>query len=177
MANETRSARSGAPSTGHPVQRVGAQKGVFRKEGEYWTLGCSGSAFRLKDSKGLGYLAHLLRHPAAEFHVLDLVGGIASQREPDEPDQEERGRPLADDALEKARGARSWIGATRPRVKRRWRLISTPEHMEHSPRLAAAKRSLDGSSRSAAPQERWRRRSRLMTCRSVIRSMAQRSDM
>jgi hypothetical protein len=28
-----------------------------------------------KKAKELGYLAHLLRHPAVEFHVLDLAGG------------------------------------------------------------------------------------------------------
>ncbi len=49
------------------------QKAFFRKEGEYWTVGFGGKAFRLKDTKGLGYLAHLLRHPGAEFHVLDLA--------------------------------------------------------------------------------------------------------
>jgi hypothetical protein len=59
------------------------QKGVFRKEGEYWTVGDGRKSFRLKDSKGLGYLAHLLRHPGAEFHVLDLAGGIAGQRDDD----------------------------------------------------------------------------------------------
>ena len=81
---------------------VAAQKGVFRKEGEYWTVGYGGKAFRLKDTKGLGYLAHLLRHPAAEFHVLDLVGGIASQREEDETSQSVQGLPRGDEDLEKA---------------------------------------------------------------------------
>jgi eukaryotic-like serine/threonine-protein kinase len=57
-----------------------AQRAFFRKEGEYWSLGYATKAFRLKDTKGLGYLAHLLRHPATEFHVLDLVGGIAGDR-------------------------------------------------------------------------------------------------
>jgi hypothetical protein len=86
MAGETRNARFGSAGTGEPVPGVRrAQKGVFRKEGEYWTVGYGGKAFRLKDTKGIGYLAHLLRHPAAEFHVLDLVGGIASQRLPNEP--------------------------------------------------------------------------------------------
>ena len=69
------------------------QKGVFRKEGEYWTVGYCGEDFRLKDTKGLGYLAHLLRHPAVEFHVLDLVGGIASHREEDETSQSGDGLP------------------------------------------------------------------------------------
>ena len=48
--------------------------GILRKEGEYWTVGYRNSAFRLKDTKGFAYLAHLLRYPGTEFHVLDLVG-------------------------------------------------------------------------------------------------------
>ena len=80
-----------------------AQKGIFRKEGEYWTVGYGGKSFRLKDTKGLGYLAHLLRHPAAEFHVLDLVGGIAGQHEDEnETSQSAHGLSRADDDLEKA---------------------------------------------------------------------------
>src|SRR6266576_6410489 len=63
------------------------EQAIFRKEGEYWTIGCGGNTFRLKDTKGLGYLAHLLRHPAVEFHVLDLFGGIASQLEDGESSQ------------------------------------------------------------------------------------------
>ena len=80
MARETQSARSSSIGSGDPGPSVSsAQTGIFRKEGEYWTIGYGGKAFRLKDTKGLGYLAHLLRYPAIEFHVLDLVGGIASQ--------------------------------------------------------------------------------------------------
>src|SRR5467141_1926946 len=77
------------------------EQAIFRKEGEYWTVGYGGNAFRLKDTRGLGYLAHLLRHPAIEFHVLDLFGGIASQREEDEIRQFAHGLPRGDD-LEKA---------------------------------------------------------------------------
>jgi hypothetical protein len=75
---------------------------IFRKEGEFWAIGYPGKSFRLKDTKGLGYLAHLLRHPAAEFHVLDLVSGIAGQREGDETNQSVRGLSLGNDDLEKA---------------------------------------------------------------------------
>jgi len=39
------------------------EQAIFHKEGEYWTIGCGGNEFRLKDTKGLGYIAHLLRHP------------------------------------------------------------------------------------------------------------------
>jgi hypothetical protein len=75
---------------------------MFRKEGEYWTIGYGGEAFRLKDTKGLGYLAHLLRHSTAEFHVLDLVGGIASGRAEDESGSSGNGLPRHDEDLEKA---------------------------------------------------------------------------
>ena len=78
------------------------EQAIFRKEGEYWPVGCGGNTFRLKDTKGLGYLAHLLRHPGAEFHVLDLAGGIAGQRDDDEAGQAQQGSPRGDEDLEKA---------------------------------------------------------------------------
>src|SRR6266851_10444288 len=78
------------------------ERAIFCKEGEFWTVGYGGNSFRLKDSKGLGYLAHLLRHPAVEFHVLDLAGGIAGQRDDDETVQSEQGLPQGDEELEKA---------------------------------------------------------------------------
>jgi tetratricopeptide (TPR) repeat protein len=45
----------------------------FRLEGEFWTVGEGTAPLRLKDTKGLRYIAHLLRHPGREFHALDLV--------------------------------------------------------------------------------------------------------
>src|ERR1700676_4281701 len=103
MARKTRSGRSGMAGPGALGPRVrAAQKGVFRKEGEYWTVGYGGKAFRLKDTRGLGYLAHLLRHPAAEFHVLDLVGGIAGQHDGDDTNDPAHGLPRGDEDLEKA---------------------------------------------------------------------------
>src|SRR5437870_10216014 len=76
--------------------------GIFRKEGEYWTVGFGGKAVRLKDTKGFGYLAHLLRHPGAEFHALDLAGGIAGRREEAETSQSAGSLPLGNEELEKA---------------------------------------------------------------------------
>jgi CheY-like chemotaxis protein len=46
----------------------------FRREGEFWTIAFEGEAFRLRDSKGLHYIAALLRDPGRERHALDLVG-------------------------------------------------------------------------------------------------------
>jgi tetratricopeptide (TPR) repeat protein len=46
---------------------------VLRREDAFWTLGFAGSSGRLKDMKGLHYLAQLLRYPGRELHALDLV--------------------------------------------------------------------------------------------------------
>jgi len=59
---------------------------VFRKDGDYWTIVFGGRTVRLKDAKGLHYIAHLLRHPDREFHargLMALVGdpaGDSAQR-------------------------------------------------------------------------------------------------
>jgi tetratricopeptide (TPR) repeat protein len=47
----------------------------FRRDGEYWSIDYEGDTFRLKDSKGLRYLARLLGEPGRELHALDLVAG------------------------------------------------------------------------------------------------------
>jgi CheY-like chemotaxis protein/uncharacterized membrane protein len=78
MQTHTSSSVFGSAGTNSETRAPGPQRGVFYKEGEYWTVSIGGNAVRLKNSKGLAYLAYLLRHPAAEFHVLDLSGGIAS---------------------------------------------------------------------------------------------------
>jgi hypothetical protein len=54
---------------------------VFRREGEYWTICFAGSMARLKDAKGLRYLAQLLADPGREFHAIDLeAAGSQPQR-------------------------------------------------------------------------------------------------
>jgi len=98
METQTQYREAGKIGGATVVQRASLpMQAIFRKEGEYWTIGRGGNAFRLKDTKGLGYLAHLLRHPAVEFHVLDLAGGIGSQR-----DDHETGLPRGEQDLEKA---------------------------------------------------------------------------
>lgn len=57
---------------------------VFRREADYWTIAYAGSVARLKDSRGMRYLAHLLHHPGQEFLALDLVTGAT---EPPNADQ------------------------------------------------------------------------------------------
>jgi tetratricopeptide (TPR) repeat protein len=52
---------------------------VFQREGDVWTIMFEGRTVRLRDQKGLHYLARLLALPGREFHVLDLVRGDSIQ--------------------------------------------------------------------------------------------------
>jgi tetratricopeptide (TPR) repeat protein len=83
----------GAP-TARPAMRAERGEGldaqpaaapnVFRREGDYWSVVFEGRTVRVRDLKGMRYLAHLLAHPGREFHVLDLVaaeGGSVAQVE------------------------------------------------------------------------------------------------
>jgi len=79
-----RAGGDGHPGQAQPVAARAADGvaswAVCRREGEYWSIAFAGEAFRLKDVKGLHYLAYLLRHPGREFHVLDLAA--AGQQAP-----------------------------------------------------------------------------------------------
>ena len=65
----------GAPPPRRPG-RPGSPAGspdVFRREGDYWTVVFDGQTVRVRDLKGMHYLARLLAEPGREHHVLDLV--------------------------------------------------------------------------------------------------------
>jgi tetratricopeptide (TPR) repeat protein len=62
---------------------------MLRLDGEIWTV-TGTETVRLKDRKGLQYLATLLEHPDVEVHAVDLVGGPI--------DAGSRGRSAADAA-------------------------------------------------------------------------------
>jgi LuxR family maltose regulon positive regulatory protein len=69
--------RSGAPpgrAVAPAPSRPARTEALLRRDGEYWTVGFGGDEVRMRDSKGLRYLAELLANPGHEFHVLDLVG-------------------------------------------------------------------------------------------------------
>jgi tetratricopeptide (TPR) repeat protein len=71
--------------TERPEGVQSAAGAVFRREGDYWTLAYRGELARLRDAKGLRYLACLLRHPGRELHVLELVRQVEGS--PAEPAQ------------------------------------------------------------------------------------------
>lgn len=52
----------------------------FRHEGEFWTISYNGCVSRLRDSRGLHYIAYLLRNPDQEVHSLDLVTAPGSRQ-------------------------------------------------------------------------------------------------
>jgi eukaryotic-like serine/threonine-protein kinase len=51
---------------------------VFRREGEYWEVRYGGDFARLRDTKGLRYIATLLSAPRRETHAVELAGAAAA---------------------------------------------------------------------------------------------------
>jgi tetratricopeptide (TPR) repeat protein len=54
---------------------------VFRREGDCWSIAFAGSTVRIRDLKGMHYLARMLTEPGREWHAVDLAqdgaGGVA----------------------------------------------------------------------------------------------------
>ncbi len=74
--------RIAAAQTTEPAAQVAGQDGTnaqaaadvsLRREGDYWSVVFEGRTVRMRDLKGMRYLALLLAEPGREFHVLDLV--------------------------------------------------------------------------------------------------------
>lgn len=63
----------GAGSTGHRTVRHTA---ILAREERGWVVSCGDTRARLSDSKGLRYLAELVRSPGVERHALDLVDRV-----------------------------------------------------------------------------------------------------
>jgi tetratricopeptide (TPR) repeat protein len=56
-----------------PDTQSSAGPNLFRCEGDYWSIVFEGHTVRMRDLKGMRYLARLFAEPGREFHVLDLV--------------------------------------------------------------------------------------------------------
>ncbi len=82
-----------APAPGARTAAAVPIAAELRRDGDEWTVRYGDESFRVKDVKGFGYLATLLRHPDQEFHALDLGGGTgAAAAMPS-------GRELADEGM------------------------------------------------------------------------------
>jgi tetratricopeptide (TPR) repeat protein len=53
-----------------------AYTATLRREGRGWVAACGPARTRLRDTKGLRYLAELLRNPSVERHALDLIDRV-----------------------------------------------------------------------------------------------------
>jgi hypothetical protein len=63
--------------TSHPKQQAESKPtGTFQREGEFWTITYGGATFRLKNAKGLHYVAYLLARPGQRIHVHDLIEAV-----------------------------------------------------------------------------------------------------
>ena len=76
--SSSRNPQSGDPLVPNPQPPA---PNAFHPEGEYWTVSFAGTTCRLKEARGLHYIAHLLHHPHQEFHVLSLIGASTSLSE------------------------------------------------------------------------------------------------
>jgi len=56
---------------------------LLRREGDIWVITRGGRHVRLRDSKGLRYLAALLAAPSRDFHVLELAGSALDEPGPE----------------------------------------------------------------------------------------------
>jgi tetratricopeptide (TPR) repeat protein len=119
--------------TGSRGSAAGALPNVFRREGEYWAVAYEGEAFRLKDSKGLRYIARLLAMPGDTVHALELVaaerGGVRTERS-------------AEPGLPPSRGGDSGeILDARAGAAYRRRLAELEEELEEARRFADPERA------------------------------------
>lgn len=71
MVRQQVATSAAAPAVNPPTSTGNA----FVNEGEYWTVTYEGQSSRLKDTKGMRYVAHLLANAGREIHALDLTTG------------------------------------------------------------------------------------------------------
>ena len=125
-------------------------------EGEVWTLWYEGQALRLRDSRGLRYVAVLLADPGREFHVLDLAARAPGRAIVSDPDVAID--PTARDAyrrrVEELRGAIEEAEADGD-DERKTRARRELDFIEHE--LAAAYGLRGTARRFADPAERARK--------------------
>jgi hypothetical protein len=75
LAEQIRTLEHAAVPAPPPADTGVSTAGVFRRDGDYWTVALGGEIVRVRDVKGMGYLRRLLDEPGREFHVLDLAFG------------------------------------------------------------------------------------------------------
>jgi hypothetical protein len=59
-----------------------AHGNTFRREGDYWTISFAGDVIRVRDIKGIRYLAHLIKNPGVEIYVVDVAAAAGGATAP-----------------------------------------------------------------------------------------------
>lgn len=72
---------AGIPRSG-ATGDIGTFPPIFRKEGEYWTLEYQGGRCRLRDSRGLQFIANLIGAPGREVRASDLANSMVGPQSP-----------------------------------------------------------------------------------------------
>ena len=76
-----------------------AHENVLRHEGDHWLVAFDGRSLRVRDLKGLRYLARLLANPGRELHACDLAAGegtFSASANPESPTARAIGIPILD---------------------------------------------------------------------------------
>ncbi|MGH9223199.1 MAG: AAA family ATPase [Acidimicrobiales bacterium] len=68
-----------APAGGGPAATPDVTRGIFRREGERWTLGLDGQIARMADAKGLHDIRTLLSAPGRTVAAADLLAATTGQ--------------------------------------------------------------------------------------------------
>jgi len=76
---ERASALAGAAGLAGAGASRDADRGIFRREGQFWTVAYRGEMARLHDLKGLRYIGLLLAARGRDVHVLELAGAQAAE--------------------------------------------------------------------------------------------------
>jgi hypothetical protein len=138
-----------ADAPASPAAAPGAVSGrpshyVFRREGDYWTLGGDDHVSRLRSLRGFEYIAELLRHPHRQIYVVDLAGlGVPAEQHLSVEEAAEHGlRVSADADVAPALDRRA-----RDDYRRRWRELLAEEaearHDNDIGRAARAQREIE----------------------------------
>ena len=111
---------------------------LLRKEGDFWTVAYAGTELRMKDIKGLSYLALLISHPNQEFHALDLVADGAGDGAGDESDRSVtnvRGKRLSAGAVRRGLGDAGAMLDASAKSAYRTRLTQLRQELEEAKEL------------------------------------------
>ena len=121
-------------------EQPAASVNVFRREGDYWSVIFDGHTVRVRDLKGMRYLARLLADPGREYHVLDLVAAETGSGA--QVDSGQAGRPAALGTRRRGRD---------PRRASQGRLPPTPRRDRRRHRAGARHRGRPSGPRRPTP--------------------------